>query len=189
MNPLSSKIISFLSYSLIVFSLLILVLHFVFGFQYVVILTDSMEPHIHPGDLVITKPVDPNDIHLGDVVLFRVTIGNSTYRILHRIIYQGIDEEGRIYYFTKGDNRDSRDPWVVYPDQIIGKAVLVIPKVGIIWYYTPIIVLSIFLFIIASLVYDIVLLLLEEGPVRPKSRKADLLVIRRKKIKTYYYRR
>ncbi|ASJ08081.1 S26 family signal peptidase [Thermococcus siculi] len=183
LNPLS-----LLSYFLLFFVVLIVVLHFVFGFQYVVILTDSMEPHINPNDLVITKPVDPSGLHPGDVILYRVTLGNSTYEITHRIV--GIKTDPSGYYFvTKGDNRNYTDPWRVYPEQVLGKVVLVIPKVGVIWYYTPLIVLGLFLFVIASLVYDIALLLLEEEPVRPKSMKADLIALRRKKIKVYHHRR
>ncbi|NJE04150.1 signal peptidase I [Thermococcus sp. MV11] len=188
MNAKRLDVLSILTYSLLFFTVLIVLLHFVFGFQYVVILTDSMEPNINPNDLVVTRPVDPDQLRVGDVILYRVTIGNSTYRITHRII--AIENTSNGYYFrTKGDNRNYPDPWQVYPDQVIGKVVLVIPKIGIIWYYTPIIVLGIFLFIIASIAYDLAWLLLEEEPIRPKSRKADLLVLRRKKIKVYHHRR
>ncbi|WP_297478026.1 signal peptidase I [Thermococcus sp.] len=189
MNALRSKILSFLSYFLIAFTVLILVLHFVFGFQYVVILTNSMEPHINPGDLVITMPVNTSKLHPGDVILYRVTIGNSTFRITHRIIGVKTDADGRQYFVTKGDNRKFSDPWRVYPDQILGKVVLVIPKVGLIWPYIPLIVLGLFLLIIALIGYDIALLLLGEGPVRPKSMKADLLAIKRKRIKVYHHKR
>ena len=178
-----------LTYVLFSFIALIVILHFVFGFQYIVILTDSMEPHINPNDLVVTMPVDSGQLHPGDVILYRVTIGNSTYQITHRIVGIKTDPSGSYYFVTKGDNRNYTDPWKVYPEQVVGKVVLVIPRVGVVWYYTPLIFLGIFLFIIASLVYDIALLLLEEEPIRPKSMKADLLAIRRKKIKVYHHRR
>lgn len=48
------------------------------------------------------------------------------------------DPDGRIYYVTKGDNRNYTDPWRVYPDQAIGEPpLLVIPKAGVVWHYTP----------------------------------------------------
>ncbi len=182
-------LVSLLTYATLIFTLVVVVLHFVFGFQYVVILTDSMEPNINPSDLVITMPVDPGELRPGDVILYEITLDNTTYRITHRIIAIERDPSGRIYFITKGDNRKHPDPWKVYPEQVIGKVILVIPKVGMVWYYTPLLVLLLFLIVIGSLAYDMALLLLADKPVRPKSRKADLLVIRRKKIKTYYYRR
>ncbi|AEK73422.1 signal sequence peptidase [Thermococcus sp. 4557] len=182
-------VLSLISYFLLFFVVLVVVLHFVFGFQYVVILTDSMEPHINPNDLVVTMPSSPDGLHVGDVILYRVTIGNSTYKITHRIVDVRTDSGGRIYYVTRGDNRDYSDPWRVYPEQVLGRVVLVIPRVGVVWYYTPLIVFGIFLFIIASLAYDLAWLLLEEEPPRSKSRKADLVALRRKKIKVHHYRR
>ncbi|NJE10865.1 signal peptidase I [Thermococcus sp. MAR1] len=183
-----SKIISFILYFLLFSVALIVILHFVFGFQYVVILTDSMQPEINPTDLVVTRPVSPDELHVGEVVLYRVEIGNATYKITHRIVGMKTDSSGRFYYVTKGDNRNYTDPWRVYPEQVIGKVALVIPKVGVVWYYTPLIVFGLFLVVIASLAYDLAWLLLEEEPIRPKSRKADLLVLRRKKIKVYHYK-
>ncbi|NJE01905.1 MULTISPECIES: signal peptidase I [Thermococcus] len=182
-------VLSIISYLLLFFVVLVMALHFVFGFQYVVILTDSMEPHINPNDLVITMPSSPDGLHVGDVILYRVTLGNSTYMITHRIVGMKADPEMRMYYITKGDNRNYTDPWRVYYSQVVGRVVLVIPRVGVVWYYTPLIVFGIFLFIIASLAYDLAWLLLEEEPLRSKSRKADLVALRRKKIKAYYHRR
>ncbi|NJE30015.1 signal peptidase I [Thermococcus sp. 18S1] len=182
-------VLSIISYLLFAFVVVIVVLHFVFGFQYVVILTDSMKPDINPNDLVITKPVSSKDIQIGDVILYRIEIGNSTYQIAHRIVGIKLDPTSGYYYITKGDNRNYTDPWKVYPKQVIGRVVLVIPMIGVIWYYTPLIVLGLFLIVIASLAYDLAWLLLEEEPLRSKSRKADLVALRRKKIKVHYYRR
>ncbi|WP_297508600.1 signal peptidase I [Thermococcus sp.] len=180
---------SLLSYLLLFLVAGVVVLHFVFGFQYVVILTDSMKPSINPGDLVITKPVDPSELRVGDVILYEVHIGGNTYRITHRIVEIKTDPSGRYYLVTKGDNRKYADPWNVYPEQVLGKVVLVIHTVGVLWYYTPMIVLALFLFVIASLAYDLALELLKEKPPLPKSRKAHLLLIRRKKVKLHYHKR
>ena len=186
---LRDKVLSGISYFLLAFIALIVILHFIFGFQYVVILTDSMKPHINPGDLVITKPVDPSQLHVGDVVMYRVTIGTNEYRITHRIVAIKTDPDGNYYFLTKGDNRRYIDPWRVYPDQVVGKVVLVIPKVGMIWPYIPLIVMFLILLVIAMLAYDLAMILLGGALIRPKSRKADLIALRRKKIKVYHYKR
>ncbi|WP_456422896.1 signal peptidase I [Thermococcus sp.] len=186
--PSHSKLISFIQCFLVFLVTVLVILHFVFGFQYVVILTDSMKPHINPGDLVVTRPVSPQELHVGDIILYEVHLGNATYKITHRIVAIEKDGSGGFYFVTKGDNRKYTDPWRVYPDQVIGKVVLVVPKVGVVGYYTPLIVLLIFLFIIGSLAYEIALILLEEEPSRPKWSKPSLLAIKRKKLKRYYRR-
>lgn len=182
-------LLSILSYFLLLFIALIVILHFVFGFQYVVILTDSMEPNINPNDIVITKPVDPDQLRVGDVVMYKITIGNATYRITHRIVEIRTEPDGDHYFVTKGDNREYSDPWRVYPEDIVGRVVLVIPKVGVIWPYIPLIVLFLLLLVIAMLGYELAVALLGGTLRKPKSRKADLLTRRRKKIKFHHYKR
>ncbi len=189
MNNLRSKIVSFISYFLVFSVVILVVLHFIFGFQYVVILTNSMQPTINPGDLVITRPVPPSELHVGDIILYEVHLGNATYKITHRIVAIRTDKNGRYYFLTKGDNRKYIDPWRVYPDQVIGKVIFIIPGLGRVWYYTPIIVLLIFMFIIGSLAYDLALELLEPFPVLSKAKRPTLWVVRRKKIKVHYHRR
>jgi len=189
MNVKRFDAISILTYFLLSFVAVIVVLHFVFGFQYVVILTNSMEPHINPGDLVISEPVNPATLHKGDVILYKITIGNTTYRITHRIYRVEVSPSGERYFITKGDNRRYPDPWYVHPNQVIGKVVLVIPKVGMIWPYIPLIVLGIFMLVIGMIAYDIAKILFEPPLIRPKSDKADLQALRRKKIKVYYHKR
>jgi len=186
---LRGKLLSLISSFLLIFVALIVVLHFVFGFQYAVILTNSMEPHINPNDLVVTKPVDPAQLHVGDIIMYQIKIGNATYRITHRIIAIEHLPNGEYYFITKGDNRKYRDPWKVYPQDVVGKVILVVPKVGVIWPYIPLIVLFLFLLVIAMLAYDLALFLLGGALIRPKSRKADLMALRRKKIKIYHYKR
>ncbi|MCD6525105.1 MAG: signal peptidase I [Thermococcus sp.] len=153
-------IISLVSYFPLFFLVLALILHFVFGFHYVVILTNSMEPHINPGDLVIVRPVE--EVSPGDVVLYRLELQGTEYRIIHRIVEVRTDENGRIYYVTKGDNREYTDPWRVYPSQIIGKPLLVIPYVGRLYYYLPLGVTALILALIALVGYELVKTLLDE---------------------------
>lgn len=189
MNALRSKIVSFISYFLVFSVVILVVLHFIFGFQYVVILTNSMQPTINPGDLVITRPVSPSELHVGDIILYEVHLGNATYKITHRIVAIRTDKNGRYYFLTKGDNRKYTDPWRVYPEQVVGRVILVIPGLGRVWYYTPIIVFLIFMFIIGSLAYDLALELLEPFPVLSKAKRPTLWVVRRKKIKVHHHRR
>jgi len=160
---------SFFVVVILFFSFLIAVLHFVFGFQYVVILSDSMEPKIHPYDLVVVEPV--RNASLDEVVLYEVTMDNRTFRVCHRIVGVKRDGLGRIYYITKGDNRRFPDPWRVYPNQIVGKIVLVIPKLGYLWLLRPMIFLIAFFTILFYLTYLLFLEILEEGKINTKKEK------------------
>jgi len=104
--------------------ILILIILYILGFRLVVPLTDSMEPTIPKGSLVLTAPawlVKPN---VGDVILYRIKITNE-YLILHRVV--GATQEG---YLTKGDNRAFRDPWTVRAEDVEGVAVLAVPLLG-----------------------------------------------------------
>lgn len=159
--PSRSKILSLFSAFLVAFTVLAVLLHFAFGFQYVVVLTDSMEPHVNPGDLIVTYPA--HDVKPGDVILYRLDLGGNRYYITHRVVGTEYDGSGRLYYITKGDNREFRDPWKVYPDQIVGKVLLAVPAVGRLFEYAGVIVLLIFLALIASIAYEIGVVITEGG--------------------------
>jgi len=174
--------LSFFAGAVLTFTFLVAFLHFVLGVQYVVILTDSMEPKIHPYDLVVVKP--ENNVSVGEVVLYEVKMDNRTFRVCHRIVGVKRDGLGRIYYVTKGDNRRFPDPWRVYPDQIIGKVVLVIPKLGYLWLFRPVIFFVLFVIVLFYISYHLFLeILKEERGVNTKKRKEleRVRVIKKKK--------
>ena len=93
------------------------------GFRFVVPLSDSMEPTIPRGSLVVTTPTWIRNPKVNDTILFEVKIGNHSFHVLHRVV--GLSNEG---FYTKGDNRCFRDPWVAR--DVVGVAVLCIPMLG-----------------------------------------------------------
>lgn len=88
-----------------------------------VVLSSSMEPLMHPGDLVIVKK--SRDIKVGDVVAFSDPTGKRELLITHRIIELG---EGGIK--TKGDAVEEPDFFSLTPEEIYGKLVFGIPYMG-----------------------------------------------------------
>ena len=102
-----------------------------FGWHFDVVPTGSMEPAFNPGGMVITRPAEPEEIKLGDPILFREpTTGGS---ICHRVI--AIKEvDGQLFYQTKGDANEYADPDLVSSQDLIGKTILYIPGVGNIAY-------------------------------------------------------
>ena len=73
------------------------------GFKTFVIISESMEPNIMPGDAIIVKNINQNDLNVGDIISFH----DSDYINTHRIV-EIINENGLIRYKTKGDNNKKR---------------------------------------------------------------------------------
>ena len=90
------------------------------------ILTGSMSPEILPGDMVIIKKVDPETVETGDIIQFKL----DNVRVNHRVVNQGVDGSGRTFFTTKGDANVNSDIEPIYPEQIMGKVVYIVPKLG-----------------------------------------------------------
>jgi len=98
-----------------------------FPFQPALVGSGSMEPKMYPGDVVIIAKVQADNIETGDVIQFRVP---EEVTIMHRVIEIQETEGGSKVFITKGDANDQPDSEPVLPDNVVGKAVLTIPKVG-----------------------------------------------------------
>ena len=103
-------------------------------FQAYVIISQSMEPTIHVQDAIVTKRED--NLQVGDVCTYLSK--NPSYfgiMITHRIIGINTNEKGEKVYIFKGDANLTADPMPVEKDQIYGKVVMKIPKIGYIQYF------------------------------------------------------
>ena len=83
-----------------------------------------MEPAIMTGDVIVIKSFA--EYQINDVVTFT---NNSGKVVTHRIIEVN-NNGGEKSFDTKGDANRSGDDDAISPAQIIGKVVLVIPKLG-----------------------------------------------------------
>ncbi len=100
-----------------------------------VIVSGSMEPLIKVRDAVIIKRTTEDNIKIGDVVTYRST-DPTFYGILitHRVV--GINEvNGSKVYITKGDHNETNDRTPINFDQIQGKVVMRVPKIGYLKYF------------------------------------------------------
>ncbi len=94
------------------------------GYKSYLVQSGSMEPTIMTGDIVVVH--QQSEYLKNDVVTFF----NSEGRIVtHRIISDSKEAENTVYA-TKGDANRSSDNDMVTSDKIIGKVILVIPKLG-----------------------------------------------------------
>ena len=100
-----------------------------------VIVTGSMEPVIKTKDAVLVRRVDDDDINVGDVVTYLAN--DESYNgilITHRVVNIK-DENGKKIYYTKGDHNETVDRSPIEDNQIYGKVVMRIPKIGYIKYF------------------------------------------------------
>ncbi|MGJ9373690.1 signal peptidase I [Nesterenkonia sp. CF4.4] len=107
--------------------LLVLVIPRLLGAVPLAVLTSSMEPSLPPGTLVVSQPVDPAEVGIGDVITYQPESGNRTL-ITHRVISVGYGEAGSTYVL-QGDNSGAADDPIV-EDQIMGKVIYSVPFVG-----------------------------------------------------------
>ena len=97
------------------------------GWQVNAVLSGSMEPELEVGSLVVTRPVEPESIVVGDIIVFRpVSVGENM--ITHRVI--GIGRSSSLYFETKGDASDMPDPFTVPAQNLIGKISFHVPYWG-----------------------------------------------------------
>lgn len=117
------------------------------GIKTYVIISGSMEPNIKIGDIVITKSIKNKEesIKVGDIISYRK--GQNV--ITHRITNIEKDENGILRIATKGDNNNTEDSERILINNIEGKVITIIPKIGYITLILKDKVLIILIFIIA----------------------------------------
>lgn len=96
-----------------------------FGYKTFYIVTGSMEPTIKINDIVIVKVEDKKNIQKNDIITFKLENEIVTHRVID-ITYNN----GTLIYTTKGDKNDVTDIEKVEFEQIEGKYVTKVSKIG-----------------------------------------------------------
>ena len=95
------------------------------GFKTYEIVSRSMEDTINKNDIIVVKKVDKNEINKNDIISF----DNGNEIITHRIVeIENIN--GQTLYTTKGDNNRFEDDEKISFEQIEGKYVFKLSKLG-----------------------------------------------------------
>lgn len=111
-----------LSLPLFILSLILLICG-CFTYKISSVLSESMEPLIKPGDLIIIEK--DQVFKKGDILYFK----KDNIYIIHRIIEEKHLYDG-IFYITKGDNNKKRDSFKVARKDAIGKVIFNIKYLG-----------------------------------------------------------
>lgn len=150
------RIIFFIVAIVVIFNLILLVQKIqnkpasIFGYKVFVVISGSMEPNIHVGDIVITKNVDEENIKIGDVITFN----NDKYTITHRVI--DIIQGDEIFYKTKGDHNSVADKDLIKYNNIEGVCKFRIEKIGVIFMHSKSIIRAIIILCIFYLMIKII---------------------------------
>lgn len=103
-----------------------------FGYRFLSVLTDSMAPAIHSGDLVIDRRPDPKTIAVGQVLTYRDNVQRRL--VTHRVV-----QKTQLYsepaLMLKGDNNNLIDDMPVLYRDIVGVYSVRVPFAGYAIYY------------------------------------------------------
>jgi len=124
-----------------------------------VILTQSMIPTINVNDAVLVKRSDLEEFDVGDIITFSsLDRAHTGMTITHRIVGKQHDKAGNSVFRTKGDNNFKEDDSYVPYNNIYGKVILRMPKLGYIQKF-----ISKPLGLITSIFIPILLVILVDG--------------------------
>ena len=93
----------------------------VFGNIPLIVLTESMEPDILAGDLIVCKKIDPKDVKVDDVISYFDPEGSGSTIITHKVVKVEVDpESGDISFRTYGINNNIEDRLSVPAENVVG---------------------------------------------------------------------
>lgn len=107
--------------------MLTIVVALALGERPVTVLSGSMEPAILTGDLLIERPISPQEAHVGDIVTYKQP-GTET-QITHRV--RRVSANGSVFSFTtKGDANNTTESWEIASDGRLQRPLMRIPGLG-----------------------------------------------------------
>ncbi|MGQ7294959.1 signal peptidase I [Quadrisphaera sp. KR29] len=102
------------------------------GWRAVPVLSGSMTPYAAVGALVVTAPVAPADLAVGDVVAFAppALYARGRHPVLHRVT--SLEQVGgSLAMTTRGDANPEADPWRIdLTGAQVSRALVVLPRAG-----------------------------------------------------------
>jgi signal peptidase I len=93
-------------------------------------LSASMSPAIHPGDVIVDTPLALSDVRVGQVLTYHIPVDD--HRVLsHRVIEVQHPGQGIVNVRTKGDANAAADPWTAtLTGDTVWQVRAVVPRAG-----------------------------------------------------------
>ncbi len=96
-----------------------------FPFHPALVGSGSMRPAMDVGDVVIIVKTSADAVEEGDIIQFR----QGSITVMHRVVeIQEVD--GATIFITQGDANNAPDSGPVIPENVVGKAIFTVPKIG-----------------------------------------------------------
>jgi signal peptidase len=93
------------------------------------VLTQSMEPTLPPGTLLVVRPTRIDAVHVGDVLTYQMVSGRPEV-VSHRVVSIATASDGTRTFVLKGDANAVVDPAPVIPAQVRGVVWYSVPAIG-----------------------------------------------------------
>jgi signal peptidase len=97
-----------------------------FGLRSAVVVSASMSPALHTGDLVIVRQIPARQLEVGDIARIDLVGDGGT---THRVVAISA-RTGQLLVTTRGDANTATEQWDLDPDLTVGRVQLHIPWVG-----------------------------------------------------------
>jgi signal peptidase len=97
-----------------------------FGWRVDTVSSGSMEPALKAGGIVITRPVEAEDIKVRDTITFRSPMNEELTS--HRVI--AVEAGSSPNFRTKGDANEDADPFILPADKVVGEVCFHLPYFG-----------------------------------------------------------
>ena len=127
------NVVSWVLVSVVCALILAIVIMLIVGFKPAVVLTPSMTPSIMPGDLIVYKATDAENIKVNDVITFWPSADSAEEQdlsVTHRVVEIIDDGDGTLTFITHGDANSEGSTEKVPQERVIGKVYIVLPWIG-----------------------------------------------------------
>lgn len=94
-----------------------------------IVLTDSMNPEIKSGDMIICKTAEEDQIAVGDIIAFYDPSSKGSAVVTHRVI-EITEKNGELAWRTQGDANNTADTAAVPASKLVGVFRFRIPFAG-----------------------------------------------------------
>lgn len=128
---------------LLILAIMLIVSYAIFAWQmrtprpFAPVVSDSMEPYLHKGHLVVMESVHSSLIREGDVIVFKAAPrGRNVIGLVHRVVRVEHDPAAGLVFWTKGDNREAMDGFGTPAAFVEGRVKHRVPYAGyVIWFF------------------------------------------------------
>ena len=97
-----------------------------FGWRVDAVSSGSMEPELKTGGVVITRPVEAEDLKVGDIITFNSPLSDELTS--HRVI--AAEDGSSLHFQTKGDANEDADPFILPAENVVGEVCFHLPYFG-----------------------------------------------------------